>query len=167
MAGRFAQTIWENITSTSRTLRNYPPSVQPIHPQLTTTYNSTHQWFTNFISLSSPNIRSPLKAQSLQILLHSMKLWLTLNRMTASPHKSTVTLLISNKCESKIHLHLSLNSSLLPFLKTPTIIGITYNSHMNFSSQTIRLNNSATKKCSAIKLLIHYTYGQLKKSVTL
>lgn len=62
-------------------------------------------------------------------LITQLEHWLDQNRMFASHQKSTVTLLTPGRHESNSHAHVTQNDHPPQLNKTPSIIGITQNTH--------------------------------------
>ena len=59
--------------------------------------------------------------------------WADEQGQTISAPKSTITLFTPETEQSPIHPHATLNSSLLPLEKRPSILGVTFNTNFNFT----------------------------------
>ena len=78
-------------------------------------------------------LMEPLTSLITHCTITKLEEWLSLNRMTASPQKSSVTLLTSDRRQFNSHPHVTLNNQQIPLNKTPTILAITYDPHLTFS----------------------------------
>ena len=102
----------------------------------------------------------------MQQFIRKLEVWFATNRLSASPQKSTVTLLTPDRRESNIHPHIILNDQRLPLNKTPTLLGLTYDTHMTFTPHVNRINLKAQKRANSLRYLTNTNYGQQKESLT-
>lgn len=102
-----------------------------------------------------------------QQYLNELENWLTQNRMTASPQKSSVTLITPDRRESNKHPQLHLNNTTIPLNKTPTILGVTLDTHLTFSSHVEKTTAIASRKLNAIRTLTNTSFGQSKESLNI
>src|SRR6201990_617111 len=78
--------------------------------------------------------------------------------MTASPEKSSITLITTDKHQSTLHPHVKLNNTIIPLNKFPKILGLTYDTHFNFSKHIQNITNSANRKLTIIRTLSQNNY---------
>ena len=114
------------------------------------------------LSIASRNPDIKTATNQVQEYLLQLGIWLSQNRMSASPKKSTVSLFTSDFHQSKAHPHITLYDKPLPLNRNPKFLGITYDPHMTFSTQVNNITAIATRKMNALKLLDHTSFGQQK-----
>ena len=102
----------------------YPESVNLLE-------NSDADDFTD--SCSSPNV--PQMAATLTTQASSVEAWADERGLTISAPKSTITLFTPQTQQSSTHPHVTLNGSQLPLEKKPRILGVTFDTHFNFTEQ--------------------------------
>jgi hypothetical protein len=117
------------------------------------------------LTITSQNPNVQLATTTLQQYLTQLESWLTNNRMSASPQKSSITLLTPHRKESNYHPQVFLHNSILPLNKTPTILGITFDTHMTFTPHINNITTSANRKISALKALTGVKFGQHKETL--
>src|SRR6201990_2492486 len=88
-----------------------------------------------------------------QLYIQQLETWLKSNRMTASPEKSTVTLITTDRHQSSLHPHVKLNDTLIPLNKFPKILGLTYDTHFTFSKHIQNITSTANWKLNIIQTL--------------
>jgi hypothetical protein len=87
--------------------------------------------------------------------------------MSASAEKSTITLLTSHRGENNVHPRVTLNGSRLPLNKNPTLLGLTYDTHMTFTPHTNNIVNKANTKQKVLQSLSNNKFGQEKETLEL
>ena len=118
------------------------------------------------LTITSQHCKVHTATSNLQPYMDSIQRWLTLNRMEASPQKSTVTLLTSHKKESHMHPYVKLYNSRLPLNRTPIILGLTFDPHMTFTPHIHNITAKVNKKLNALRTLAGTTFGQSKETLT-
>src|ERR1044072_1289718 len=73
--------------------------------------------------------------------------------MTASPEKSSITLITTDKHQSSLHPQVKLNNTIIPLNKFPKILGLIYDTHFTFSKHTQNITNTANRKLNIIRTL--------------
>jgi hypothetical protein len=86
-----------------------------------------------------------------QDYLTQIQTWLVENRMTASPNKSSITLITTDKQISNTHPQVLLNNIPIPFNKTPKILGLTLDPYLNFSKHIQNTTSAANRKLNILK----------------
>src|ERR1700755_1042607 len=71
--------------------------------------------------------------------------------MTASPNKSSITLITTDKQISNTHPQVLLNNIPIPFNKTPKILGLTLDPYLNFSKHIQNTTSAANRKLNILK----------------
>src|ERR1700755_2422923 len=71
--------------------------------------------------------------------------------MTASPNKSSITLITTDKHISNTHPQVLLNNTPIPFNKTPKILGLTFDTHLTFSKHIQNITSAANRKLNILK----------------
>src|ERR1700755_3713229 len=94
-----------------------------------------------------------------QLYIQQLETWLKSNRMTASPEKSSITLITTDRNQSSLHPHVKLNNTLIPLNKFPKILGLTYDTHFTFSKHIQNITNIANRKLNIIRTLSHNNFS--------
>src|ERR1700755_2161825 len=71
--------------------------------------------------------------------------------MTASPNKSSITLITTDKQLSKTHPQVLLNNTPIPLNKTPKILGLTFDTHLTFTKHIQNTTSAANRKLNILK----------------
>src|SRR5678816_3116557 len=88
------------------------------------------------------------------------------NRMTASPLKSSITLLTTDRHQSSLHPIVYLSNNPLPLNKTPKILGLTYDTHLTFSPHIDQITSSTQRKLNTLRTLSQHNFSNRKHTLT-
>src|SRR5678816_1808752 len=86
--------------------------------------------------------------------------------MTASPLKSSITLLTTDRHQSSLHPIITLNNNPLPLNKTPKILGLTYDTHMTFSPHIDQITSSTKWKLNILRTFSQHNFSDRKHTLT-
>src|SRR5678815_4508310 len=86
--------------------------------------------------------------------------------MTASPLKSSITLLTTDRHQSSLHPIITLNNNPLPLNKTPKLLGLTYDTHMMFSPHIDQITSSTQRKLNTLRTLSQHNFSDRKHTLT-
>ena len=85
--------------------------------------------------------------------------------LAISPGKSSVTLFTSNPRESDLHPQVVVNNQLLPLVKSPKILGVTFDTHFTFNHHAEVTAAKVHKRNNVIKALAGTDWGQDKETL--
>jgi hypothetical protein len=117
------------------------------------------------LTITSQNTTARFAATNLQQYINELEHWLSTNRMTVSPQKSSITLFTSDRRESNLHPLITMLGNRLPLNKTPTILGLTLDTHMSFTPHIINISTKATRRIGVLKTLTGIKFGQHKETL--
>ena len=101
-----------------------------------------------------------------QSYLDNFHHWLLDNRMAVSIAKSSVTLLTPHFRETDEHPTVSLNGEPLPLNKTPKILGLHFDPHMNFGYHSDKVSARAQSRINTLKALTGTQFGCQKETIS-
>jgi len=117
LTGRQAQVINHNSKSKFRILTNGVPQGSVLSPSLfnlflhdlsNPTSNITTLIYADDLAITSQHPKTKLAVNTLQQYIHTLERWLTENKMSASPTKSTLTLFTPDRHEPQTHPRVTL-----------------------------------------------------------
>ena len=79
--------------------------------------------------------------------------WAKDKKLKIAPSKSTVTLFTPDKHQSNLHPQVTLSGSVLKLDKTPTILGVKFDTHFNFSEFSKDRASKGREKVKVLKAL--------------
>ena len=85
--------------------------------------------------------------------------------MTASPAKSSVTLLTTDRHQSTLHPIINLNDNPIPLNKKPKILGVTYDTHLTFSPHIEQITSATNRKMNTLCTLSQHNFSDRKHTL--
>jgi hypothetical protein len=143
--GRKGYTSYQNATSKQQQFKTGVPQGGVLSPTLFNIYTSDIPKPPKNATLTAyPDDMNPaashskyLKAQeTLQPYLEEIFTWTKENDLILNPDKSTATLFTPDPAEYNITLDLRINNTLMPTVKNPKILGVTFDPKLNFAERT-------------------------------
>ena len=105
-------------------------------------------------------------ADHLQQYIHRLEEWLTTNRMSVSPQKSSLTLVTPYTSEFRLEPQVSLLGSPIPVHPTTKILGVTLDRGLTFRQHISEVTARARSRLGVMKALSSTTFGQSQESLT-
>ena len=105
-------------------------------------------------------------ADHLQQYIHRLEEWLTTNRMSVSPQKSSLTLITPFTWEYRAEPRVTLQGSPIPVLPSTKILGVTLDRGLTFRDHISEVSARARSRLNVMKALSSTTFGHSKESLT-
>ena len=132
----------------------------------TPTHPSTKLFtYADDITLISQHSNFNTATNHTQDYINLLQNWLSTNRMTASPDKSSVTLLTTDRHQSALHPIINLNDNSIPLNKKPKILGVTYDTHLTFSPHIEQITSATTRKMNTLHTLSQHNFSDRKHTL--
>src|SRR6188508_2977165 len=90
--------------------------------------------------------------------------WTKRNDLILNPDKSTATLFTPDPVEYETILNLTINNTIIPTIKTPKILGLTFDPKLNFGNVRITKENADNAKKNQKSPLIDFM-GKTKRNI--
>ena len=137
-------------------LSNIPP------PKISSLYLIT---YANDITITSshPNINTA--TQNLLLYLNEIHTWAHNNNLQMNPTKTTSTLMTPDPSEYNKPLNIHINNISIPTTSNPTILGLTFDPKLKYSTHTDNTITKAKKTLNLLKLLTSTHWGKSKETL--
>jgi hypothetical protein len=116
-------------------------------------------------TLSSHN-KYTTAEQNLQPYLNELYEWTQIIDLKLNPTKSTATLFTTDPSEFNTKLTLTMNNTLIPTVKHPKILGVTFDPKLNYGEHINKTKEKASKTVNIIKALTSTKWGKQKETLT-
>ena len=104
--------------------------------------------------------------ENLQPYLNEIFDWTQTNELQLNASKSTSTLFTTDPGEINRKLSLKINGSLIPTVKNPKILGLTFDPQLNYKEHINITEEKAKKTINVIKALTSTKWGKQKETLT-
>ena len=116
--------------------------------------------------MTSPSTYTSTSAANkyIQPYLHKVFAWTKHNNLTLNPDKATCTLFTSDTAEYMSNLYLKMNSTTLPMITHPKVLGLTLDPKLTYSIHIHALISCRLDYCNSLLYVIMYKTDRLKKT---
>jgi hypothetical protein len=97
-------------------------------------------------------------------LAHVSK-WSADKNLTIAPNKSSVTLFTPDRAQSQCHSQAILGDDPIPLNKNPKILGVTFDTFLNFSYHIKKIATRIASRLQILKALVGTSWGQQKETL--
>jgi hypothetical protein len=174
LKGRKAYTTYKHATSAQLKLKTGVPQGGVLSPTLFNIYMSDIPTPPEHVSLStyaddittlSSHVNTNTAQQNLQPYLNEIVTWTQNNDLQINPDKSTSILFTPDQAEYNTTLNLHINNTLIPTVKHPKVLGVTYDPKLNYAQHTDLTKNKASKTTNMLKALTSTNWGKHKETL--
>ena len=91
--------------------------------------------------------------------------WASRKELSIAPHKSSVTLFTPDTHQSNYHPLVEIEGAVVPLVKTPKILGLTWDTHYTFGPHASATTQRATSTLRVLKALAGTSWGFSKETL--
>ena len=113
-------------------------------------HNIDLETYADDITTESSHINIEIAQNNLQPYLQNIHNWTIENNLTLNADKSTSTLFTPDPAKYNTQLHLSINNTLIPTVKHPKVLGLTFDPKLTYAEH---VKNTTTKASKTINIL--------------
>ena len=117
------------------------------------------------ITTLSSHVNFSQAEANLQPYLNEIHNWTLDNNLTLNADKSTSTLFTLDPSETDKQLNLTINNKIVPTVKYPKILGLTFDPRINFLQHTRNAIEKAKKGINILKALTSTGWGKQKETL--
>ena len=176
LTGRQAHVTLQGKVSRTRNFPNGVPQGSVLSPTLFNLYMHdipTPQPPTNIasyaddITITSTHHIANTTCTLQQDYLDTLQTWVSENRLTIAPTKSTTTLITSSKHEYRYTPNITLNTVPVPHTPSTKILGVTYDTGLTFKAHIQDIKKRCTPRLNALRAITGTDFGQHKETLSL
>jgi hypothetical protein len=173
--GRQAFTTYQNCNSKLKQLKTGVPQGGVLSPTLFNIYmsdipspppNIDLETYADDITTESSHTNIEIAQDNLQPYLQDIHNWTIENNLTLNAGKSTSTLFTPDPAEYNTQLHLSINNTLIPTVKNPKVLGLTFDPKLTYAEHIKNTTAKASKTINILKTLTSTQWGKQKETIT-
>ena len=173
--GRQAFTTYQNCNSKLKQLKTGVPQGGVLSPTLfniymsdipTPPHNIDLETYADDITTESSHTNIEIAQNNLQPYLQNIHNWTIENNLTLNADKSTSTLFTPDPAEYNTQLHLSINNTLIPTVKHPKVLGLTFDPKLTYAEHIKNTTTKASKTINILKTLTSTQWGKQKETIT-
>jgi len=174
LKGRQAYTMLNNTTSKTLKLKAGVPQGGVLSPTLFNIYmsdiptppdNIQLEIYADDMTTLSSNKDYHVAEQNLQPYLNKIYTWTKENDLNLNANKSTSTLFTNDPSELNTTLSLTIDNVLIPTIKHPKILGLTFDQNLNYGEHIKITKEKANKSINIIKSLTSTKWGKSKETI--
>ena len=119
------------------------------------------------ITILSPHPQITTATLNTQKYLDTLTPYFLTNKLKISPEKSTTTILTPDPAEYSATPYLKINSSHIPTVKNPKILGLTLDPKLTFTPHTQLIIQKARRRLAPLKAIASHSWGQDNETLSL
>jgi hypothetical protein len=172
--GRKAYTLYNGVKSKQRHLKTGVPQGGVLSPTLFNIYMADmpspppgvqNESYADDINSLTSHPKIEIAEQAIQPYLNSLFAWTQENNLILNADKSTATLFTPDPAEYKTQLKLTINNTLIPTVRNPKILGLTFDPQLTFAEHIKNTQTKANKTLNIIKSLTSTKWGKQKETL--
>ena len=172
--GRKAFTTYNNKTSTQRQFKTGVPQGGVLSPTLFNIYTSDIQSpppninitvYADDITMTSTDTNKQIVQAKLQPYLQEIASWTQQNQLHLNPDKTTSTLFTPDPAEYSTQLTLNIDNVVIPTVKNPKILGLTFDPKLTYNSHIRKTSDKARNTLKLLKALTSTKWGKQKETI--
>jgi hypothetical protein len=174
LKGRIAYTVYQNNKSKKSLLKYGVPQGGVLSPILFNLYLSDLptppdsvqlESYADDLTTISTNSNLSQAKNNLQPYLNEIYNWTVENNLSLNPLKSTATIFSLDSSENNQTLDLRINNKIIPTVKNPKILGLTFDPLLKFNKHLNTISETANKRNNIIKALTSTSWGKQKETL--
>ena len=174
LRGRKAFTTFKGQSSSQNTIHSGVPQGSIISPALFNAYIRDLPTppegifivsYADDITLYSSGTDIPDITSRLNAYLITLTRFLCDRQLTISTQKSSVTLFTPDNAQFNLHPQVTINGNLLPLVKTPKILGITFDPKFTFGTHAANVTTKIHRRNNILRSLTGTSWGQSKETI--
>ena len=172
--GRKAFTTYNNKTSTQRQFKTGVPQGGVLSPTLFNIYTSdipspppniNITVYADDITMTSTDTNKQIAQAKLQPYLQEIASWTQQNQLHLNPDKTTSTLFTPDPAEYSTQLTLNIDNVVIPTVKNPKILGLTFDPKLTYNSHIRKTSDKARNTLKLLKALTSTKWGKQKETI--
>ena len=172
--GRKAFTKYNNKTSTQRQFKTGVPQGGVLSPTLFNIYTSdipspppniNITVYADDITMTSTDTNKEIAQAKLQPYLQEIASWTQQNQLHLNPDKTTSTLFTPDPAEYSTQLTLNIDNVVIPTVKNPKILGLTFDPKLTYNSHIRKTSDKAINTLKLLKALTSTKWGKQKETI--
>ena len=172
--GRKAFTTYNNKTSTQRQFKTGVPQGGVLSPTLFNIYTSdipspppniNITVYADDITMTSTDTNKQIAQAKLQPYLQEIASWTQQNQLHLNPDKTASTLFTPDPAEYSTQLTLNIDNVVIPTVKNPKILGLTFDPKLTYNSHIRKTSDKATNTLKLLKALTSTKWGKQKETI--
>jgi hypothetical protein len=175
LKGRKAYTNYQGTTSQQQQFKTGVPQGGVLSPILFNIYMSDIptppvgiKLFTYADDITTLSLHHDvdIAQKNLEPFLSDLHKWTQENNLKLNPDKSTSTLFTLDPSEYDKTLNLHINNTLIPTVKHPKVLGLTFDPKLNYKQHIEKTKDKASKTVNILKALTSSKWGKQKETIT-
>ena len=174
LRGRQTYVEFRNSTSKYRKMKQGVPQGGVLSPILFNIYMSSMpappgnirvETYADDSNILNSGVHVKPIVEEINSYLSTLKLWFNSRNLAISPPKSTATLFTTDSKECSLELDVKIDGELVPTVKKPKILGITFDNLLSFKQHTADLKTKIQGKNNILKALSGSDWGKEKEVI--
>ena len=167
LRGRQAKTCFRGVNSTSRKVNTGVPQGSSFYiaDMPIPTEPVKRVCYADDLTVWASGVNIPVLEVSINNYLEEITAYLKDNSLLISAPKSSVTLLIPDTHQAKIHPRIFIENSHLPLVKCPRILGVYLDTSLSFNKHSQYVAERISGRNNILKTLADTSWGQQKETL--